>query len=121
MEADVKFGCTGCGLCCRQVARALANPQAMPEPYKSALKQFPYKAKEDGSCENLLPDNKCAVYEDRPLLCNVDKMFDQHKGKGTIGASKKNYLLLQAKSCNSMINNAGIDKKFIVDETPYLN
>jgi Fe-S-cluster containining protein len=37
---------------------------------------FPYQAREDGSCEKL-KDNRCTVYFDRPLLCNIDRMADE--------------------------------------------
>lgn len=39
-----------------------------------ALNQFPYGYDERGWCEKLTIDGKCAVYEDRPLVCDTDKM-----------------------------------------------
>jgi Fe-S-cluster containining protein len=30
----------------------------------------------DGVCVYLTNDNKCSIYEHRPVVCNSDKMFD---------------------------------------------
>lgn len=121
MGNDTKFGCTGCGLCCRYVGKAIENASLMPEPYASELKNFPYKAKKDGSCEMLNEDNKCSVYESRPLLCNIQEMFEKYKGQGPMPNDKKEYYLQEAKSCNSMIKQSGYPDNFIVNETQYEN
>ena len=36
----------------------------------------PYKANPDGSCEKLI-DNRCSVYDDRPLMCDIGRMADE--------------------------------------------
>lgn len=60
----MKFPCTGCGCCCKRVGLV-----------KNFLTedQFPYNPKDDGSCEMLI-DNKCSVYDNRPEICDVYKM-----------------------------------------------
>lgn len=67
----VRFDCNECGLCCKKVYRALdksRNPHWMHE----AIDDFPYEMNSDGSC-SMMVDNRCSVYEDRPLLCNIKK------------------------------------------------
>ena len=34
-------------------------------------------AKEDGSCKFLGEDNLCTIYEERPTICNVAKVYEQ--------------------------------------------
>ena len=33
----------------------------------------------DGSLASMLKDNKCTVYDERPTICSVDKMYDYYK------------------------------------------
>lgn len=42
-----KFKCDACGLCCKAI-----------------------------NCEHLTEDNKCAIYETRPMICNVEKTYE---------------------------------------------
>lgn len=55
------FECSKCGLCCRHI-------DMIPElsKYDSG----------DGECKYLTKDNLCAIYESRPDICNVDKMYE---------------------------------------------
>jgi len=55
----MSFDCSKCGACCRVVG-------ALPE--MSAYDRG------DGACKHLTDDNRCAIYETRPLLCRVDVM-----------------------------------------------
>lgn len=57
----MKFPCTSCGACCRRV---------------HLVPKFPEPIKSDGSCIHLKDDNTCAIYDTRPLICNIDKFFD---------------------------------------------
>jgi Fe-S-cluster containining protein len=52
------FACTGCGACCK------VAPRVHPE--------WPKRA--DGACAHLTQDNRCDIYESRPLICRVDAM-----------------------------------------------
>jgi len=63
------FKCNGCGLCCKNVKRAVEATKHIKEL------EFPYGWDETGRCEKLMEDNKCEVYDDRPLLCNVDRVI----------------------------------------------
>lgn len=56
------FPCNRCGLCCRH------------------LEQIPQLANFDsgnGRCIHLLDNNLCGIYEERPDICNVSKMYEQ--------------------------------------------
>jgi Fe-S-cluster containining protein len=49
------FECNNCGACCR-----------MP-----AVRAYGLPVRDDGSCMHLV-DNKCSIYNDRPLVCRID-------------------------------------------------
>lgn len=51
------FSCNGCGACCRAVKFIDPN----------------WPTRLDGACINLTVDNRCAIYETRPLICRVDE------------------------------------------------
>lgn len=51
------FACNGCGACCRRVTRVIPNWPTRP----------------DGACVHLTQDNRCAIYETRPIVCRVDE------------------------------------------------
>jgi Fe-S-cluster containining protein len=51
------FQCSGCGACCRKVK--VLHPDWPTRP--------------DGACIHLTQDNRCAIYETRPLICRVDE------------------------------------------------
>jgi len=72
----VSFHCTSCGLCCQSIALTLVNAHMLSPWMQQMVADFPYEAKADGSCEKLV-DNKCSVYEDRPLFCNVERIADE--------------------------------------------
>ena len=55
------FSCDKCGLCCRNIDR-------IPE-----LKTF---HKGNGICKFLI-NNKCSIYDRRPLICNVDRIYEK--------------------------------------------
>lgn len=53
------FPCTKCGACCRSIG---------------GIHEMSHLALPDGSCKHLTVDNRCAIYERRPLACRVDVM-----------------------------------------------
>lgn len=57
------FFCDKCGLCCRNIAQV---PQ---------LKELDNG---QGVCRYLLPNNLCAIYENRPEICRVDVMYERY-------------------------------------------
>ena len=89
--------CTGCSLCCRMVS---LNPD------------FTEPIDENGVCVHL-KDNKCSIYEDRPLLCRVDEMYEELKDNF---ASKEDYIKTTIKVCNSLISEIGLDDKYLIKE-----
>lgn len=54
------FQCKKCGACCRHLSLS---------PIYAELDRG------DGICK-YLSGNECSIYEERPLLCNVDKAYD---------------------------------------------
>lgn len=55
------FSCDICGLCCKHL-------EEIPQ-----LKEYDSG---DGSCIYLGDDDRCKIYENRPDICNVKKMYD---------------------------------------------
>ena len=89
------FPCTMCGCCCKRVGLAVKDGEI----------DFPYKMKEDGSCE-MLEDNKCKVYKNRPAICNIDKIIKANK------YNKKIYYKETIRACNKMMTEDGIPKEY---------
>lgn len=62
-----QFKCQRCGACCKLVGL-------------SVIPEIKALAKENtDACRHLLPNNLCAIYETRPLLCRVDELYEQMK------------------------------------------
>lgn len=119
MSRDISYGCTGCSLCCRKVGKVLEDVKTRDsnDPFVRVFQEFPYKADENGACEKLDEDGKCTVYENRPLVCSIPRMWKKfHKPKGV---TRKQHYLTEAKICNGLIRKAGLDDKFLVDESQY--
>jgi len=72
MAEMLKFPCTGCGICCTRVWLAKGT---------LSKEEFPFDVKKDGSCEMLGKDNTCKVYENRPDICRIDKMYEKEHSK----------------------------------------
>lgn len=60
MKYRMKFPCSKCGACCRKIGKI-----------------YPELEGPSGACIYLSEDNLCSIYPDRPLLCNVDKYYDE--------------------------------------------
>ncbi len=56
------FLCDQCGKCCEKV-------------YTSEM--YRYLADDTGRCK-YLKDNLCSIYENRPLICRVDEMYESY-------------------------------------------
>lgn len=54
------FTCDCCGECCRHIIGIVE------------LQEF---CLPDGSCKYLLTNNKCSIYDNRPLICQVDEYY----------------------------------------------
>lgn len=94
------FPCTGCGCCCKRVDKGVENIKRMTS---DPTFDFPYQWDESGKCEKLTDDNRCAVYEDRPLVCKIDELML------VAGIEKELYYKLTAQACNKMMQEDSID------------
>ena len=90
-----KFNCQQCGACCKNVAGIV-----MILPSFHAI----FKPDETGRCQHLREreDGKfeCVIYEDRPLICNVDYMMKSRSGM--LNISKSDYLKLIDDCCDKL-------------------
>jgi Fe-S-cluster containining protein len=75
------FNCWNCSACCRLCDKV------------EELKQFD---KGDGTCIHLTEDNKCAIYETRPEICNTKRMYEK---KWSNYFTWDNYLDFAEKAC----------------------
>ena len=108
MSENIEFGCTGCGLCCTKGGEAIEHLKSYG---------FPFKAKEDGSCEKLLPDGRCGVYDNRPDVCNLSTMHEKYYKQ--IGVSRKEFYLGNARQCLAWQSEEGVSEKELIDLTKY--
>ena len=96
-----KFPCTGCGACCRMIHLSddIVEREDTTHPH-----YFPYTHKE-GICENL-EDNKCKIYDTRPLICRIDDLCDY------FGYDREIYHRENIKACGRLIDFLGMDEKW---------
>lgn len=107
---EIKFQCSGCSQCCRNIG-------TLTEEDKIRL-EFPFNAKEDGSCEKLDENGRCLIYEDRPSICSVERTYEKfwkHKGR-----TKADVFIEENKICNQMIRQNRLDEKYLIDLSYYL-
>jgi Fe-S-cluster containining protein len=72
----------------------------------------------DGGCINLDDDMSCKIYETRPLLCQVDGMFERML-KHKPNLDQKRWNILNTKECHAMIDKRGLDPKYKIDINDY--
>lgn len=102
------FPCTQCGLCCRHIGVTLEYGGFFQnQTVRNAILEFPYKADNNGVCE-MLVDNKCSVYNNRPILCDVELMAS------LLGVAKDEWYRSNAQACNFMIKQAGLDESYLI-------
>jgi uncharacterized protein len=98
-----KFLCSGCGACCMTVG----TKGLMPD-------------RGDGACEHLEADNKmCSIYEDRPLLCKVDELFERMK-KHKPNLDQRAWNIYNTKVCHDLIDELKLDNKYKIDLDEYM-
>jgi len=102
------FPCTSCGQCCRHIKDILSNSESFPTVVKDLIDRFPYDVNPDGSCSMLNEEGLCSVYENRPIMCNVDLMGE------LLHQDTTEWYRINADSCNKMINAANLDPKYLV-------
>lgn len=96
----VKFGCTKCGACCKRIKKTV-------EDNNISKADFPYKFTSKGAC-TMLKDRKCTVYENRPLICNVDKFIE------VFGLDKEHAYAVGIKECNELIRRYKLPDKYLI-------
>ena len=89
-----KFPCTQCGACCKSIEGI----------------DFLANYNENGRC-NKLVDNRCSIYDDRPLLCRIDEAYEQIFSPYI---TKQAFYEQNALACNQLQEKLGIDVKFRV-------
>ncbi|GAG69463.1 unnamed protein product [marine sediment metagenome] len=87
------FHCTGCGLCCNNIAKIKRTVHPLVWMQK-LVNEFPYGTDENGACM-MLVDGQCSVYDDRPLLCNIERTADELD----IGMTKKQWFDMNYRGC----------------------
>jgi Fe-S-cluster containining protein len=105
------FECTKCAGCCSNKNISHFN-----------LDYWGLKEGENGSCSFLKEDNTCGIYEKRPLICRIEKMFDRKEEIRCAEPlmysflssfkSKKDYFKFADRCCNYIIDSFGLDDKY---------
>lgn len=93
--------CTGCGACCVFAYRTKGFPQDLLVPGgEMGLK-----------CKHFV-NGRCAVYNNRPDICNVNKQYYVHTKKGASceGMTKNQFFSLQTQACQVLQDELLIDK-----------
>ena len=99
-EADIlpkehlHFQCDRCGLCCQRVG--------LSSVYK-------HLDRGDGICRYYEDaTRKCSIYDERPLICNVEGFYEQHmKGK----MSREQFFALNYDACRKLKEQSPLHKK----------
>lgn len=73
--------------------------------------------REDGACIHLSAQNECKIYETRPNICRVDKMYERYKD--TLKIDKKAYFKFANECCNAMIKEDGLSDEFLINISSY--
>lgn len=55
------FPCSKCGSCCKHIAKVISKYD-----------------RGDGVCINLSKNNLCMIYDHRPFICNIDKIYNTY-------------------------------------------
>ena len=97
----MEFLCSKCGACCRNVGNS-----KLPSDDK-------------GVCLNLDQENNiCKVYNTRPNICRVDKIFE-NSFKDIM--TKKEFYVWNTEACHWLIDKEDLDESFKIDIKDYDN
>lgn len=66
----------------------------------------------DGICKYLTHDKKCAIYEERPDVCRIDKMYKKVYYKYF---SKREFYIKNAQMCNFLQEIHNIDESYRIN------
>lgn len=109
------FRCIKCGACCmgfNLLKESLDNQKSSNTRLSARfylidlmLENFPHKIDENGVCEKLVKNvdgtYNCSVYEDRPLMCNVDNMFFLYRSENK---TIQDYYYQTEKACRILMH-----------------
>lgn len=88
------FPCTSCGACCSSIEGI----------------DFLADYNNNGKCD-MLKNNRCTIYDSRPLLCRIDEAYDQLFSDFM---TKKEFYFENARACNQLQEKLNIDEKYRV-------
>jgi Fe-S-cluster containining protein len=95
------YPCTGCGACCHRIGNIVESWGLKDLPEDDDM-HFPHGYNDTGKCEMLDRDNKCLVYDNRPTICNVEKMF------ALMDIPRETFYKLNINACNNMMDEDNI-------------
>lgn len=98
------YPCTKCGCCCKRIDEVIILAE------RFGTEKFPYNHK-DGVCEKLV-NNECSVYENRPTVCDVEKM--KKFWCEMFNINEETYYKLSIFSCNKMMLEDGLSKEYFI-------
>ena len=91
------FPCTGCGLCCQNI---------------TTIKELKEYDLGNGICKYFDHiNNECRIYDNRPDICRVDKMYELVYYKEF---TKEEFYIGNANICNHLQRQYKMDKSFRV-------
>jgi hypothetical protein len=99
----MEFLCSSCGACCRSLGKEVGEEVGLP-------------VNEDGSCAHLI-GTLCSIYDDRPDVCRVDKLFENHFKDS--GISRKELYILNTRACHVLIDQLGLSEDYKIDIEEY--
>lgn len=103
--SDEVFPCTGCGCCCKRVKYAVEWTKTLDQDWQDKL-HFPYGWDDTGRCDMLDEDNRCKVYDNRPILCSVEGF------RATFNLPKLTFYQENIDSCNRMMDEDNVPIEF---------
>ena len=95
------FECSMCGKCCMHMDEVIARLPQLEKLIGEDNAIFPYSYKK-GICEKLdQENNRCSIYKNRPIICNVDKFIENiaHKNSQDISLLKKYLYCIIKEEC----------------------
>ena len=92
------FPCTDCGVCCQNISNVIE------------LKDFDMG--NGVCCHYNIEHSHCSIYDCRPNICNIDKMFALKYYKEF---SKQGFYNVNVQTCNDLQSKYGIDIKYRVE------
>ena len=103
MKEPLRFICTQCGSCCHKAGR---------------IPNFPEPTTPEGVCVHLTSDNKCSIYDKRPTICRVDKLYET-MGRA-MHMTRKQFYIYNNQLCNQWIREEKLGDHFLINMVDYI-